>query len=74
MGGARGVRFDRFGGNRVGWGGGNIDQIDQIIKLFFFLFMSLCLCVFMLMFLGRNKTYVKVTYAFTFLCLCVVFF
>ncbi len=33
MGGARGARFDRFGGNQVGQGGGNIDQINQIIKL-----------------------------------------
>jgi hypothetical protein len=37
MGGTRGAQFDHFGGNRVGRGGGNIDKIDKIIKLFFFL-------------------------------------
>ena len=37
MGGARGARIDCFGGNRVGRGVGNIDKIDQTIKLFFFL-------------------------------------
>jgi hypothetical protein len=35
-GGAGGARFDRFGGNRVGRGGGNIGKIVQIVKLFFF--------------------------------------
>ena len=35
--GARGARFDCFGGNQVGWGGGNIGKIDQIIKLYYFL-------------------------------------
>ena len=36
MGGARGARFDCFGGNRVGRGGGNLSKTDQFIKLFFF--------------------------------------
>ena len=34
MGRARGARFDRFGGNRVGRGGGKMGKIDQIVKLF----------------------------------------
>ena len=37
MGGARGARFNRFGGNRVGRGGRNMGKIDQIVKLLFFL-------------------------------------
>ena len=35
-GGAGGARFDRFGGNRVGRGGENLGEIDQIVKLFYF--------------------------------------
>ncbi len=31
------MQFDHFWGKRVGQGGGNIDKIDQNIKLFFFL-------------------------------------
>ena len=36
MEGAGGAQFDRFGGNRVGRGGGNLGKIDHYIKLYYF--------------------------------------
>jgi len=36
MDGTGGALFDRFGGNRVEQGGGNLNEIDQIVKLFYF--------------------------------------
>jgi hypothetical protein len=36
MEGAGGAQFDRFWGNRVGPGGGNLGKIDQIVELFYF--------------------------------------
>ena len=35
-GGTGGARFDCFGGNRVGRGGGNLGKIDRFVKLLFF--------------------------------------